>query len=184
MTFDLDANGILNVTAEDKASGNRKNITIKNDKGRLSEAEIKRMVEEAERQKDADDLFRKRLDARNHFEGYAYSLRNSLREEQLANKLAQADKAQLEQAIEEATKWLDAHPQAEESEYKDQQSKLEGLANPILTRAYQGGGGGAGAESMGAGGMPGAGRAGAGAAAGGPAGGAGRAQGPTVEEVD
>jgi len=178
VTFDIDANGILNVTAEDKASKKRSEITIKNDKGRLSENEIKRMVEEGERQREEDDKFRQKQSARNGLEAYAYSLRNSLKEEQLASKLTQADKAKLESAIEETTKWLDANLNAEKSDYEQRQRQLEEIANPVLSRAYQSGGAGgstAGAEA--------AARATAAGAAG-SSGGAGRAQGPTVEEVD
>jgi len=180
VTFDIDANGILNVSAEDKTTKKRSEITIKNDKGRLSENEIKRMVEEADKQREEDEQFRQKQSARNGLEAYAYSLRNSLKEEQLASKLTQADKAKLESTIEETTKWLDANLNADKAEYEQRQRKLEETANPILTRAYQSGGAGAGT----AGAEAAARAAAAGTGASGPAGGAGRAQGPTVEEVD
>jgi L1 cell adhesion molecule like protein len=196
VTFDLDANGILNVTAVDKSTGKKNNITIKNDKGRLSENEIKRMVDEAEKAKDEDEAFRKKVNAKNSLENYAFTLRNSIREEPLASKIDAGDKQKIETAVDEAVKWLDANPNASLSEYETKQKDLENVANPIMTKLYQQGAGagqpgagfpGAGAGFPGAGaGFPGAGAGfpGTGAGAGtGPTPGQGRS-GPTVEEVD
>jgi L1 cell adhesion molecule like protein len=194
VTFDLDANGILHVTAEDKSTGKKNDITIKNDKGRLSENDIKRMVEDAEKQKEDDEAFRKRLNAKNGLENYTYSLKNSIREEPLASKLEASDKSALEQAIDETVKWIDANPNAEIPEFEAQQKKLEERAAPIMQKLYAGAGGGAGGPGGaggfpgGAGGFPGGGAGGfpggfPGAGAG-PAGGGGGGAGPTVEEVD
>jgi len=197
VTFDLDANGILNVTAEDKSTGKKNNITIKNDKGRLSEAEIKRMVDEAEKQKDDDEAFRKKLNAKNGLENYAFSLKNSIREEPLASKIDAGDKAKLEKAIEDSVKWVQDNQNAEVSEFEKKQKELEEIANPIISKLYgQGGAGGPGGPGAGgfpggAGGFPGGGFPGAGAGgfpggAGGPTPGgpSGGGSGPTVEEVD
>lgn len=137
VSFDLDANGILNVTAHDKGSGNKQNITIKNDKGRLSEAEIQRMVDEAEKAKDEDEQFRQRLEAKNNLENYAFSLRNSIKEEPLASKINSTDKQTLEEKIDEVVSYLDEHPTAEKADYDGQRKELEDLAHPIMTKLYQ-----------------------------------------------
>jgi L1 cell adhesion molecule like protein len=194
VTFDLDANGILNVTAEDKQTNKKNNITIKNDKGRLSEAEIKRMVEEAEKQKDDDEAFKKRLNAKNGLENYAFSLKNSIKEEPLASKIEASDKSALEKAIEDAVHFIEQNPNADVEEYEKKQKELEGVAHPILTKLYsQGGGAGAGGAGGfpggGAGGFPGGGAGGfpggfPGGAAGGGGATPGASSGPTVEEVD
>merc|ERR1712122_121957 len=91
VTFDIDANGILNVSALDKSSGKQEKITITNDKGRLSKDEIERMVEEAEKYKAEDENNRARIEAKNALENYAYNLRNSLNEEKLKDKIDEAD---------------------------------------------------------------------------------------------
>jgi L1 cell adhesion molecule like protein len=182
VTFDLDANGILNVQAEDKSTGKKNQITIKNDKGRLSEAEIKRMVEDAEQQKESDEAFRKRLNAKNGLENYAYSVRSAIKEEPVASKLDANDKSELEKAVDETIRWIDGNPNAPEEEFSAQQKKLEERANPIMQKLYAQAGaggapGGAGGFPGGAGGFPGAG-------AGGPTPGAGSSGQPAVEEVD
>lgn len=189
VTFDLDANGILNVQAEDKSTGKKNQITIKNDKGRLSEAEIKRMVEEADKQKEADEAFRKRLNAKNGLENYAYSVRSAIKEEPVASKLDASDKSELEKVVEETIKWIDSNPNAPEEEFTAQQKKLEERANPIMQKLYaQAGGAGGGAGGFpggGAGGFPGGGAGGfPGGAGAGPTPGGGSTQGPAVEEVD
>ena len=183
VTFDLDANGILNVTAEDKTTGKRNNITIKNDKGRLSEAEIKRMVDEAEKAKTEDEQFREKINAKNNLENYAYSLRNSIKEEPLASKIDAADKKAIEDAVDETIKFLDSTPAGEKEQYDERRQKLEGIANPIITKLYQQAGGGAGGMPGGMpGGFPGGGfPGGAGGAA---PGGGSTSGGPSVEEVD
>jgi L1 cell adhesion molecule like protein len=187
VTFDLDANGILNVSAEDKSTGKKNQITIKNDKGRLSEAEIKRMVEEADRQKESDEAFRKRLNAKNGLENYAYSVRSAVKEEPVASKLDANDKSELEKAVDETIKWIDSNPNAPEEEFSAQQKKLEERANPIMQKLYAqagGAGGGAGGFPGGAaGGFPG-GAGFPGAAGAGPTPGSSTQGGPAVEEVD
>jgi len=209
VTFDLDANGILTVTAVDKSTGKTQNIKIKNDKGRLSEAEIKRMVEEAEKYKEEDEQLREKVSAKNGLETFAYSLKNSIGQEPLASKIDSADKEHLEEAIKKAIDWLDHNHEASKEDYEAKQKELEAVSTPIMTKLYQqagpggpggpggfpgggfpggaggfpGGGfpGGAGGFPGGAGGFPGG--------AGGFPGGAGRpsgssGSGPTVEEVD
>jgi len=174
VTFDIDANGILNVSASDKTTGKSNRITITNDKGRLSKEEIERMVNEAEKYKAEDEAAVARVQAKNGFETYVYNLRNSINEEKLADKFDAADKAKLESAINEAISWLDASQEASKDEYESRQKELEGIANPIMQKLYSGAGGAPGGFPGGApGGFPG------GAPGEFPSG-----DGPSVEEVD
>merc|ERR1711959_124067 len=149
VTFDIDANGILNVSAAEKSTGKEQKITIKNDKGRMSEEEIERLVAEAERFKAEDDSNRARVDAKNSLENYAYQMRNTLNDEKLADKVPADDKAKIEAAISETTTWLDANQNAEKEEFEAKQKELEGIVTPILQAL--GGGGGMGGMP---GGMP------------------------------
>ena len=176
--FDIDANGILNVTAEDKTTGKSSKITITNDKGRLSKDEIERMVQEAEKYKAEDEAVAKRVEAKNAFENYAYSMRNTLKDDKVASKLSAEDKQKAEKAIEDALHWLESNQLAEVEEFEDKQKELEGVCSPIITRMYQAEGGAGGMP----GGMPGGGMPGG--AGGMPGGGSAGRGGPTVEEVD
>merc|ERR1711907_764204 len=135
-TFDVDANGVLNVTAEDKgASGKRADITITNNKGRLSEADIKRMVDEAKEFEAQDNAARERVDARNALETLTYSLKNSLAEH--GDRLEAGDKAAVEAKVEEITKWLDTADHAEKEEFESMQNELQAVANPIFAKMHQ-----------------------------------------------
>ncbi|KAJ7582786.1 heat shock protein HSS1 [Mycena floridula] len=176
VTFDIDANGILNVSASDKTTGKSNRITITNDKGRLSKEEIERMVNEAEQYKAEDEAAAARIASKNSLESYAYNLRNSMTDEKLADKFEAADKSKLETAVNETISWLDASQEASKEEYEEKQKELEAIANPIMQKLY-----GAGGAPPGAGGFPGG--AGAGGAPGGFPG-AGGEDGPSVEEVD
>merc|ERR1719387_2278128 len=118
VTFDLDANGVMNVSAKDKASGKDSNITITNDKGRLSQDDIERMVKEAEKYAAEDDAMKEKIEAKNQLENYAYSMRNSINDEKTKDKLDAADKETIETAINEATSWLDANQMAEKEEFE------------------------------------------------------------------
>jgi L1 cell adhesion molecule like protein len=173
VVFDIDANGILNVTAEDKTTGKKNKITITNDKGRLSKDDIERMVQEAEKYKSEDEAQAKKVDAKNGLENYAYSMRNTIRDDKVAEKLPAEDKEKIEKAVKEALDWLENNQLAEVEEFEHQQKELESVCNPIITRMYQGAGG---AGAMPGGGMPDMGGMGGGASAG--------RGGPTVEEVD
>jgi len=141
VTFDIDANGILNVSAEDKTTGNKNKITITNDKGRLSKDQIERMVREAEQYKAQDEKNKEKIEAKNHLENYAYSLRNTLRDEKIASKIDSGDKEKLNKAIDEAVQWLDKNQTAEKDEFDAKQKDLEGVAMPIMTKLYQQSGG-------------------------------------------
>ncbi|KAL4137621.1 70-kilodalton heat shock protein, variant 2 [Phytophthora ramorum] len=179
VTFDIDANGILNVSAVEKSTGKENKITITNDKGRLSQSDIDRMVAEAEKYKSEDEANKVRIEAKNALENYAYSLRNSLNDEKLKEQIPEADKKVVDDKVTETIQWLDAHQSAETEEYESKQKELEGVANPILQKMYAAAGGAPGAEGGVPGGMPG-GMPGAGAA---PSSG-GADQGPKIEEVD
>ncbi|KAI8884786.1 hsp71-like protein [Backusella circina FSU 941] len=140
VTFDMDANGILNVSALDKTTGKSNKITITNDKGRLSKEDIERMVNDAEKYKAEDEAAAARIQARNGLESYAYSLRNTLQEEKVASQLAPTDKDKINTAIKEVTDWLDNSQEASKEEYESRQKELEDTVNPIMTKLYQAGG--------------------------------------------
>ncbi|KAI8646330.1 hsp71-like protein [Parasitella parasitica] len=175
VTFDVDANGILNVSALDKTTGKSNKITITNDKGRLSKEDIERMVNDAEKYKAEDEAAAARIQAKNGLESYAYNLRNTLQDEKVGGKLPDDDKQKLQAAIDECISWMDNSQEASKEEYESRQKELEETANPIMMKFYQENGGAPGGVPGGApggapGGFPGA-----------PGGGD---SGPTVEEVD
>ncbi|ORY98446.1 hsp71-like protein [Syncephalastrum racemosum] len=176
VTFDVDANGILNVSAVDKTTGKSNKITITNDKGRLSKEEIERMVADAEKYKAEDEAAAARIQAKNGLESYAYNLRNSLSEEKVSGALDAGDKEKLDKAVNEAIEWLDNSQEASKEEYESKQKELEEIANPIMQKLYAQAGGAGGAPGGAPGGFPGAGAPGGGAP--------GEDTGPTVEEVD
>ncbi|KAJ5765527.1 hypothetical protein N7520_005086 [Penicillium odoratum] len=143
VTFDLDANGIMNVSAVEKGTGKSHQITITNDKGRLSKEEIERMLSEAEKYKAEDEAEAGRIQAKNGLESYAYSLKNTLSEGKL--QISEEDKKTVEDKISEVISWLDSNQTAEKDEYESQQKELEGVANPIISAAYGGAAGAPGA---------------------------------------
>lgn len=176
VTFDIDRNGILNVSAIEKSTGKENKITITNDKGRLSAEEIERMVQEAERYKGEDEAHRERISAKNSLESYAFSMKNTMDEEKVKEKLSDDERQTVISKCKEVIDWLDKNQTAEKDEYEHQQKELEKACTPVITKLYQQGGmPGGGAGGM-PGGMPGG---GAGSA---PSGGSG--SGPTIEEVD
>lgn len=142
VTFDIDANGILNVSAEDKTAGVKNKITITNDKGRMSKDEIERLVKEAEKYKAEDEEVKKKVEAKNALENYAYNMRNTVRDEKFAGKLNPDDKQKIEKSVEETIEWLDRNQLAEVDELEDKLKELEGVCNPIVAKMYQGGAGG------------------------------------------
>merc|ERR1719488_13333 len=127
VTFEIDANGILQVSAEDKGTGKAEKITITAEKGRLSEEEIERMVREAEEFADEDKKVKERIDSRNGLESYLYNLKNTLDDDEkgIADKLSDEDKEELESTINEALDWLDENPEAEKEEYDEKQKEVE-----------------------------------------------------------
>jgi len=161
VTFDIDANGILHVKAEDKSTGKAQSITITNEKGRLSQSEIDRMVKEAEQYKGEDEANRVRVESKNSLENYCFSMRNTLGEEKIKEKLEESDKQAVEKVVTETLDWLERNQLAEKEEFDAKQKEVEAVCNPVMMKVYSAGGGMPG-------GMPGAPSAG----------------GPTVEEVD
>ncbi|OLY84236.1 Heat shock protein HSS1, partial [Smittium mucronatum] len=137
VTFDVDANGILNVTALDKTTGRTNKITITNDKGRLSKEDIERMVNDAEKYKKDDEEVAARISARNGLESMAYNLRNSLQDEKVGGQMEAEDKTKLEAAVKECIEWLDASAEASKEEYEGRQKELEDVSNPIMMKLYQ-----------------------------------------------
>ncbi|KAM3419479.1 hypothetical protein BST61_g5404 [Cercospora zeina] len=144
VTFELDANGILRVSAGDKGSGKSESITITNDKGRLSAEEIERMVEEAEKYAEEDKATRARIEARNGLENYAFSLKNQVNDDEgLGGKIDEDDKEALLEAVKDATDWLEENAQtAEAEEFDEQKQKLSDVAYPITSKLYGGSSGG------------------------------------------
>jgi len=172
VTFDVDANGVLNVSAEDKsASGKKANITITNDKGRLSKDDIERMVREAEQFADEDAQAAERIAAKNGLESYAYNMKNQINDDKFKDALEEDDKKAVEDKVNEVMSWLDTAEHAEKEEFESMQKELEGVCNPIIQKLYAASGGAPGPD-MGAG-FP-----------GGDAPAADSGAGPTIEEVD
>jgi len=186
VTFEVDANGIMTVSAVDKSTGKKNNITITNNKGRLSEEEINKIIKDAERFKDEDEKVKKRVESKNHLENYAYSVKNSVSDPNIGGKLGDSDKQAIEKAVKDTIEWLDRNQTAETDEFEHKQKELENIVNPIMTKMYQGGQGQGGFPG-GQGGFPGGGFPGGGFPGGdqqGPGSSSGSSSGPKVEEVD
>jgi len=150
VTFEIDANGILRVSAADKGTGKSNSIVITNDKGRLSPEEIDRMVAEAEKFAEEDKIQKERIEAKNGLENYAYSLKNQIKDDaQLGGKLSDEEKETISEAVQETLSWLGANESATTEEFEEQKTKLEAVVNPITSKLYSGGAGGeAGSEDM------------------------------------
>jgi heat shock protein 1/8 len=171
VTFDLDANGIMQVNAQDKTTGKSNKITITNDKGRLSAEEVENMVRDAEKYAEADKKAREKVEAKNGLEQYAYTLKQSITEDGVKDKLSDADKKSVSDACDEAIRWIESSPDADKDAFETQKKKLEEVAMPIMSKIY--------AEQGGAGGFPQGGFPEGGPSTGGPSGG-----GPTVSDFD
>jgi len=169
VTFDVDANGILNVSAVEKAGGRTEKITITNDKGRLSKEEIDRMVDESEKFKDDDDKQKEKISAKNGLESYCFNIKSSIEDSNIKDKLSESEKNMVAEKCNEAIEWLERNQMAEVEEFKDKQKELEALFNPIIMKLYgnpqQAGAGSCGAQS-------------------GPVPGSQMNGGPKIEEVD
>lgn len=164
VTFDIDANGILNVQAIEKSTGKENKITITNDKGRLSKEDIERMVNEAERYRNEDEKQKEKILAKNNLESYCFNMKSSMDDENVKGKISDAERQKIVDKCSETISWLDSNQLAEKEEYEDKQKQLEAICNPIMSKFYQG------AAPSGPGGNT-------HAAPGGTA-------GPTIEEVD
>eukprot|EP00808_Paulinella_micropora_P002203 g63934.t1 len=197
VTFDLDANGILNVSAEDKTTGRKNKITITNDKGRLSKEDIEQMIKDAEKYKAEDEAFSGRVGAKNGLESYCYSMKNTISDEKFKDKLDAGDRSKMDNVLDEAIKWIDANPNAEKEEFESKQKEVEAICTPVITKMYQSAGGaggmpggmggmpgGMGGMPGGMGGMPDFGGGDADMGGGSSGGGGGGGGGPKIEEVD
>ncbi|CAB0011110.1 unnamed protein product [Nesidiocoris tenuis] len=136
VTFDMDANGILNVSAKDNSSGRSTNIVIKNDKGRLSKEEIDRMLNEAERYKAEDEAQRERVAARNQLEAYIFSVKQAI--EDAGDKLSSSDKDLAKSKCEDALRWLDNNTLADKEEYEHKLKELQNECVQFMTKIHQG----------------------------------------------
>ncbi|GLI59782.1 hypothetical protein VaNZ11_001745, partial [Volvox africanus] len=145
VTFEVDANGILTVSAQDKGTGKKERITITTEKGRLSADDIERMVKEAEVFADQDTAVRARVDARNRLESYCYNMKSSVDEkDMLGDRISEADREKVLSAVKEVLDWLDEYSDAETEDYKEKLREVEDVCNPIVSRVYRSEGGGGG----------------------------------------
>merc|ERR1712086_1074560 len=149
VTFEIDSNGILNVGAEDKGTGKAEKITITNEKGRLTEEQIEKMIKDAEQFADEDKKVKERVDAKNSFDGYIHSMRSATEgsgdNKGLSEKL---DEEEIQDALKDGQSWLDSNPEADSEEIKEKHKEVEGICAPIISKYYGAGGGegGGGAE--------------------------------------
>ena len=142
VTFEVDANGILHVKAEDKAAKKSESITITNDKGRLSQDEIERMVKEAEEFAEEDKKVKEKIDARNKLETYIYNMRSTIGDkDKLAEKIDSDDKEKIESALKEALEWLDDNQNAEKEDFDEKLKEVEEVCNPVIKQVYEKSGG-------------------------------------------
>ena len=162
VTFDLDVNSILNVTAVEKSTGKNNKIVITNDKGRLSKDDIDRLVKEAEKFKEEDNKAKERIEAKNGLEQYCYQIKNTIKEEKLKDKFSEDEKKQIETKVDEVLKWTNDNPAASKEEYDAKQKEIEAVFNPIMQKIYQQMGGQPGGMPNFGGAQPGAGAPGAG----------------------
>jgi len=178
VTFDIDANGILNVSAVDKSTNKQSKITITNDQGRLSKEEIERMVNDADKFKAEDEKQKERIAAKNGLESYCFNMKSTMDDEKLKEKISEDEKKTICSKCDEALKWLDSNQLAEVEEFQDKQKEVEAVCNPIISKLYQQGGApGGGMPSGMPNGMP------NGMPHGKSTSGSG-SSGPTIEEVD
>uniref|UniRef100_A0A8D8WWM0 Heat shock protein 68 n=1 Tax=Cacopsylla melanoneura TaxID=428564 RepID=A0A8D8WWM0_9HEMI len=146
VTFDLDANGILNVSAKDSSTGKAERITIQNDKGRLSKDDIDRMLAEAEKYKAEDEKQRERVVAKNKLESYAFAVKQAA--EDAGTKLPDADKKTVSDACSATLTWLEGNSLAEKEEFEDRLKALQQTCSPLMTKLHQAGGKGPDVEEV------------------------------------
>jgi L1 cell adhesion molecule like protein len=137
VTFDIDANGILNVSAVDKSSGREEKITIKNDSGRLSKEDIKKMHADAEKYKKEDEIQRERISAKNSLESYCYNMKSTITDDQTSSKLSNDDKSKINEIVESTIKWIDSNQSAEKDEFEHKLKEIEKICSPIMTKLYR-----------------------------------------------
>lgn len=147
VTFEVDANGILTVKAEDKAAKKSKSVQIKKDKGTLSQEEIDRMVREAEQFAEEDMIVKERIEARNKLETYIYNMKGTINDkDKLADKIDLDDKEKIESTLKEASEWLDDNQNAEKYEFDEKLKEVEDICNPVIKQVYEKSGGSGNSE--------------------------------------
>lgn len=134
MTFEVDANGILQVKAEDKVAKTSHSITITNDKGRLTEEEIEVMIREAEEFAEEDRVVKEKIDARNKLETYVYNMKSTVADKE---KISDEDKEKMEEVLKEALEWLEENVNAEKNEYDEKMKEVESVCNPVIKSVYE-----------------------------------------------
>jgi len=139
VTFDIDGNGILNVTAQEKATGKVEQITIVNEKGRLSPQDIEKLVKDAEKYKSEDEAMKKKVENKNTYENLIYQIRSTASDEKVKEKLSDEEKDTLENLVKTHQEWLDSHPDASGDEYDSKIKEMEKVFQPIMTKFYQSG---------------------------------------------
>ena len=137
VSFEIDANGIMNVSATDKGTLKNAKITITNNKGRLSKSQIEEMLQKAEQFKAEDEAIMKKIESKNGLESYVYNWKTQLEDEKLKSNLGEENHATIKKAIEEAKEWVDSHGSAETEEYEEQQRNLENIINPLMESVYK-----------------------------------------------
>ena len=138
VTFEIDENSILSVTAHEKGTGKQESITITNDKGRLSKEEIEAMIKDAEKFAEEDKILKEKIDAKNSLENYVYTMRNTIEDkEKLADKIEDSDKETIKDALTEAQDWLNSNTEAEKEEYDSKLKEIQGVCDPIISKVYQ-----------------------------------------------
>jgi len=153
VTFDVDENSILTVTAVEKATGKSEKIVVTNDSGRLSKEEIERMLREAKEFEEQDKVTKEKIDAKNSLENYIYSMKNTVedKEKGIGDKISQSEKDEITNALKEAQDWLSANQEAEKDDYDTHLKDLQKVCDPIISKIYQQAGAHAGPNAGGAG---------------------------------
>ena len=142
VTFEIDENSILTVSANDKGTGKKEVITITNDKGRLTKEEIERMIKDSEKYEAEDKAIKEKIDTRNQFENYIYQMKNSVDDKgKLGEKISAEDKGKISDALSEAQDWLNANQDAEKDDFESKLKELQSVCDPIVSKLYQGAGG-------------------------------------------
>jgi len=142
VTFEIDENSILTVSANDKGTGKKETITITNDKGRLSKEEIDQMIKDSEKYAEEDKAIKAKIDAKNQFENYIYQMKASIEDkDKLAEKLSDEDKSTIKDALTDAQDWLNANTDAEKDDFEEKLKELQGTCDPIIKKVYEAAGG-------------------------------------------
>merc|ERR1712098_549267 len=136
MGFEVDANGIINVTATDKSTGRKNNIIITNDRGRLSKEDIERMVADAEKFKKEDDAHRDAIAARNELESYCLGMKDTIEDEVVKEKLSRNDHTSVDQACDDALCWLESNFNSTKAEYNEMKKEVTKVCFPIMTKLH------------------------------------------------